>query len=65
MKWVSLKNFLVGKMIQRMKQQIEKQYIFVQLDLEHYYEPFYDRDLSQTSCRFEKPEYMDLHKSFN
>ena len=46
-------------------EQIEKRYIFVQLDLEHYYEPFYERDLlSRTAADLDKPEYMVVHKSF-
>ena len=47
------------------EQQIEKQYIFVQLDLEHYYEPFYERDLvTKRAPDLDKPEYLVVHKSF-
>ncbi|NYF25112.1 hypothetical protein [Sporosarcina sp. JAI121] len=47
------------------EEQIEKQYIFVQLDLEHYYEPFYDRNLvTGPTADLSKPEYTAVHKSF-
>ena len=46
--------------------QIEKQYIFVELELEDYYEPFYARDLSECQVAdLNKPEYMNVHESFN
>lgn len=45
--------------------QIEKQYIFVELELEDYYEPFYARDLSERQVAdLNKPEYMNVHQSF-
>ncbi|MBO0586045.1 hypothetical protein [Sporosarcina sp. E16_8] len=45
--------------------EIEKQYIFVQLELEHYYEPFYARDLvDMPTPNLKQPEYMGVHKSF-
>ena len=45
--------------------EIEKQYIFVQLDLEHYYEPFYARDLlNKPAVDLKRPEYMGVHNSF-
>ncbi len=39
------KRIFSKQMIRRIVEQIEKRYIFVQLDLEHYYEPFFERDL--------------------
>lgn len=44
--------------------EIEKRYIFVQLDLEHYSEPFFARDLvNMSSPDLKQLEYRGFHKS--
>ena len=43
------------------EEEIEKQYIFVELDLEHWYEPFYAKDLSSPA---DKTEKRDLQHTF-
>jgi len=59
------KNLLKKQDDSEIVNEIEKRYIFVQLDLEHYYEPFYARDLvNMPSPDLKQPEYMGVHKSF-
>lgn len=60
-----LKNFFKKQDDSEIVNEIEKRYFFVQLDLEHYYEPFYARDLlNMPPPDLKQPEYMGVHKSF-
>lgn len=60
-----LKNLFKKQDDSEIVNEIEKRYIFNQLDLEHYYKPFYARNLvNMPSPDLKHPEYMDVHKSF-
>jgi len=60
-----LKNLFKKQDDSEIVNEIEKRYIFVQLDLEHYYEPFNARDiLNMSTPNLKQPEYRGVHKSF-